>query len=83
MTPSHFVILSKGNLLQISSGLEVILGYFGFTNFDVLEFSIIDSTEFGVLEFSGFVRILFSSVLARLEFAVLVNFVFRLGLKLT
>ena len=42
MTPSHFVILLKGNLLQISSGLELILGYFGFTKFGVLEFSRID-----------------------------------------
>ena len=38
MTPSHFFIFLKGNLTQISSGLEVILGYFGFTEFGVLEF---------------------------------------------
>ena len=50
MTPSHFVILLKGNLLQISSGFEVILGYFGFTNSGVLEFSRIFFTKFGVLE---------------------------------
>ena len=34
------------------------------------------------LNFSGIVRILFSCELAWLEFVVLVNFVFRLGLKL-
>ena len=39
------------NLLQISSGLEVILGYFGFTKFGVLEFSRINFTKFGVLDF--------------------------------
>ena len=50
-TPSCFVIILKENLLQISSGLEAILGYFGFTEFGVLEFSRIDFTEFGVLEF--------------------------------
>ena len=38
-------------LLQISSHLEVILGYLGFTKFGVLEYSIIDFTKFGVLEF--------------------------------
>ena len=51
MTPSHFVIFLKGYLLQISSGLEVILGYFGFTEFGVLKISRLDFTEFGVLEF--------------------------------
>ena len=39
MTPSHLVIFLKGNLLQISSGLEVMLGYFCFTKFGVLELS--------------------------------------------
>ena len=51
MTPSLFVIFFKGNLLKISSGLEVILGYFGFTNFGVLELSRVDFIDFGVLEF--------------------------------
>ena len=51
MTPSHFVIFLKGNLLQISSGLEVILVYFGFTEFGVLRFSQIFFNDFGVLEF--------------------------------
>ena len=43
----------------------------------------VDFTQFGVLDFSGFVIILFSCELARLEFAVLILFAFRLGLKLT
>ena len=60
MTPSHFVISLKGNLLQISSGLEVILGYFGFTEFGVVEFSRNNLTE--------------NSVLGSLEFSVLVDF---------
>ena len=51
MTPSHFVILLKGNLLQIYSSLEVILGHFVFTKFGVVEFSRINFTKFGVLEF--------------------------------
>ena len=37
MTPSHFFIYLKGNLLQISSSLDVIL-VFGFTKFGVLLF---------------------------------------------
>ena len=49
--PLTFFLLLKASLLQISSGLEVILGYFGFTEFGVLEFSRIVFTEFGVLEF--------------------------------
>ena len=32
MTPSYFVILLKGDLLQIPSGLEVVI-VFGFTEF--------------------------------------------------
>ena len=51
MTPSHFVIFLKGDLLRISSGLEFILGYFCFANFGVLELSRVDFTEFGLLEF--------------------------------
>ena len=50
MTPSHLIIFLKGNLLQISSGLEVMLGFF-FAKFGVLEISRVDFTEFGVLEF--------------------------------
>ena len=37
MTPSHLVIFLKGYLLQISSSLEVMLEYFSFTEFCVLE----------------------------------------------
>ena len=51
MTPSHFVIFLKGDFMLISSGLEVILGYFCFNEFSVLELSRVDFTEFGVLEF--------------------------------
>ena len=51
MTPSHLVIFLKGNLLIISSGLEVMLGYFCFAEFGVLELSIDAFTEFGVLKF--------------------------------
>ena len=39
MTPSHLVIFLKGDLLQMSSGLEVMLGYFCFAEFGVLELS--------------------------------------------
>ena len=39
MTPSHLVIFLKGNLLRISSGLEVMLGYFCFAECGVLELS--------------------------------------------
>ena len=49
MTPSHFVIFFKGGLLQISPGLEIIIVYFDFTNFGVLELYKIIFTEFGVL----------------------------------
>ena len=51
MTPSHFVIFLRGNFLLISSGLEVVLGYFCVTKFGVLELYRVNSTEFGVLEF--------------------------------
>ena len=50
MTPSYFFILLKRDCPRISSGLEVILGHFGFTKLGVLEFSRINFTEFGVLE---------------------------------
>ena len=53
MTPLHFFIFLKSNLLQISSYLSVIVVYFGFTEFGVLECFRIDFTEFGVLNFSG------------------------------
>ena len=46
--PPHIFFL-KGNLLQISSGLEVILGNIWFTNLGLLEFSKVDFTKFGVL----------------------------------
>ena len=68
--PPH--IFKKGDLLRISSGLEVILGYFVFTEFGLIEFSIIGFTQFGVLEFSGIFGIFFSCLLAWLEFSVLV-----------
>ena len=51
MAPSHFVIFLKGDLPQIYSGLEVILGYLYFAKFGVLEVSRIDFTEFVVIEF--------------------------------
>ena len=41
MPPSHFLIFLKGNLLQIYSGLEVILRYFCFTKFVVLDLSLL------------------------------------------
>ena len=68
-----------GDFLQISSGFEVILGYFGFTKFSVLDFSRIVFTKFGVLEFYGFVRNIFSCVWARIELAVLVDLVLDLA----
>ena len=37
--------------MQISSGLEVIISFFGYTEFGLLEFSRVDFTEFSVLEF--------------------------------
>ena len=37
--PSHLVIFLKGGFLWISSGFEVILGYFCFSDFGVLELS--------------------------------------------
>ena len=49
--PLTFFYFLERNLLQITSGLEVILGYFGFTKFGVLEFSRINFTKFGVLDF--------------------------------
>ena len=48
--PLIFFIFLKGDLLQIYSGLRVILVYFGFTNFGVLELFRIFFTKFGVLE---------------------------------
>ena len=48
--PFEFVIFLNGNSMQISSGLEVILGYFCFTEFSVLELSRDDFTKFSVLE---------------------------------
>ena len=96
MTPSHFVIFLKGNLLQIYSGLEVILGYFCFTEFGVFELSLLFlfcrflaclnylkmiSPSLVCLNSSGIVRILSSCEFARLRFSVLVVF-FRLGSKL-
>ena len=51
MTLLYFIIFLKGDLLQISSGLEVIFGYFGITDFGELEFSRIAFTDFGVIEF--------------------------------
>ena len=42
MTPSHLVIFLKGDFLRISSGLEVMLGYFCFAKFGVLELSRYD-----------------------------------------
>ena len=70
----HFFL--KGNLLQISSGLEVILGYYfspSLVCLNSLEWVLPISV---CLNFSVIIRIFFSCVLARLEFAVLVIFVF-------
>ena len=39
MTPSHLVIFLKGNLLRISSSLEVMLGFSFFAEFCLLELS--------------------------------------------
>ena len=97
MAPSHFVIFLKGDLLRISSGLEVILGYFCFTEFGVLELSLfffvspslaclnyleMISRSLACLNYSRMVRILFSYELTRLEFAVLVIYLKILGSKL-
>ena len=73
--PPHIFLFSwSKNLLKISSGLGVIIGYSSFTNFGVLDFSRVDSTDFGELEFSGFDRILFSCVLASSKFPFLFLF---------
>ena len=58
--PLKICYFSKGDFLQISSGLKFILGYFGFTAFGVLGFSRIVFAEFVEFEFSGIVRIVFS-----------------------
>ena len=80
MTPSHLFILLKGNLLQISSGLEVILGYFCFTKFGVLESSRKRFHRVWCAQlFLEIARILFSCVLDRLKFAMLVIFVLDLA----
>ena len=51
MTSSHFVIFLKGDLLQIFYGLEVIIRYFCFTEFGVIELSwLFCFIEFGVIE---------------------------------
>ena len=51
--PSDFVILLEGNLLRISLGLEVILGYFCFAKFGELEISFLILFIQGMLELSG------------------------------
>ena len=66
-----FFIFLEENLLQMSSGLEVITVYFGFTEFGVLEFSIINFTEFGVLELLWNSQNTLYCVLARLKFPCL------------
>ena len=76
MTPSNFVIFLKGDLMRISSGLEVILGFFFSPILVCLNYPESISPSLVCLNFSGIVRILFSCVLARLKFAVLVIFVF-------
>ena len=50
MTPSYFVIFLEKDLLWIYPGLEVILAYFGFTEFGVLELSRTVFSKFGVIE---------------------------------
>ena len=79
MTPSHLVIFLKGDFLRISSGLEVMLGFFVSPSSVCLNYLDDDFTEFGVLELFWDRQ---NCELARLEFAVLVIFVFRLGSKL-
>ena len=84
---SHFVIFLKGNFLQISSCLEVILGYFCFTEFSVLELYLfflpisaclnyleIISPRSVCLNSSGIVRILFPCEYAWIGFTVQVFF---------
>ena len=66
MTPSYLVIFFKGDLLQMSSGLEVML----------LNYLEMISPSFMCLNSSGIVRILLPCGLARLKFAVLVIFDF-------
>ena len=77
MTLSHLVIFLKGNLLQISSGLKVILGYSCFTHFDVLKLSRDEYLYnrvrlvwflMGSLEFSFLVNCLGSNFLCLLFF---------------
>ena len=63
--PSHLVIFLKGNLLRISSGLEVMLDFFCFTEFGVLELSK-DDCWFHLLRCAWF-------LLGSLEFSFLVN----------
>ena len=80
MTPSYLVIFFKGDLLQMSSGLEVMLGFFSPSSV-LLNYLEMISPSSVWLNSSGIVRILLSCGLARLKFAVLVIFDFRLGWK--
>ena len=51
--PVTFFYFLRGNLLQIYSGLEVILGCFCFTEFGVVKLSLLFFfTNFGLLELS-------------------------------
>ena len=82
MTFSIFFIVLKGYLLRLFSCLEVILGYFCFTKFDVLELSRAYLTKFGVLEILWNYQNPLFCLLDRLKFAVHVIFIFRFGSKL-
>ena len=77
MTPSHFVIFLKGNLLRISSSLEIIL-FLRFhrvrCDWNFLELFLTSSVS---LNFSGIVRIVWlCQVGAGIEFSMLVGFIF-------
>ena len=81
MIPSHFVILLKGNLLQIYSGLEVIIFLWFHPVLYVWIFLESFSPRSVCLNFSGIVRIVWlGHVGIWLEFSVLVEFVFAYGL---
>ena len=72
----------KGLLLQIYSGLELILGYLVLPSLVWLDFLESISPSLVSSNFSEIVRILYSCVLARFKFAVIVDFFHRLGSKL-
>ena len=82
MTPSHFFVFLKGEFLRISSGLEVIIGFFASPSSVCLNYLEMISPSLVCLDSSGIVRTLFSCKLSWLKFTVLVIFVFIIGSKL-